>query len=538
MYNRDLDAKNTESFFFYIDPDIYKQLIHQKIRKVGSFKHISTIRQISEIYPLFGYHETYAVNYQGKASGWTTRTAGWSDHGFPVQPLRYIDFLNVLLGTYRSGTAIAISDKHQDYISNIRIDYDFANYSTASAIQLAKEIEDKLATIGLDCFFFATGGRGIQAVIPLPIGSRTESNSIPRSSITALWRRLKPYLDTDIAILDKCNLDSYLRLPLGIHASSNNLSLYFSTDTGQYVSHIDQLIHFYNSWQWQYPIHIADAIDEEIFAEHVTEGFLCVPDPKSIHTVLKPSQAKLPRNHDWAVTKWDERLQLQPGQWQAYIKEGGGIHAAYALFEDKALEKLEELATQIPANNPSDVAGRIKAIRHLWGDFNAVQMPKVSSKTLAIMMTTKISIETYAEADLLYDYLQQKKTHKTRWVNQNAHHYILAVLHGIACSPNQKLTLTIDELLTYIETTLFSTMVRRTLVSIIQRSTQPPPPIRTANKMTIKVNQKVRPENALAVFTYESGYKIYKGATPGTFSRVSGLRERIMRNNNKPISIP
>lgn len=537
MFNQDLDARNTESFFFYTDPDIYKRLIHQKIRKVGSFKRISSINQISEIYPLFGHHETYAVNYQGRASGWSTRTAGWSDHGFPIQPFRYIDFLNVLLGTYRSGTAIAISDKHQDYISNIRIDYDFDNYSAEAALLLAKEIEEKLGVIGLDCFFFATGGRGIQAVIPIPVGSRAESNTTSRSSITELWRKLKPYLDTNIATLDKCNLDSYLRLPLGIHASSNNLSLYFSTETGEYVSHIDQLIHFYNSWEWQYPVHITGAIDEDAFAEQATEGFAFIPDPKSIHSVLKPSQAKLPRNHDWAVTKWEERLQLQPGQWQTYVKEGGGIHAAYALFEDKALEKLEELATQIPANNPSDIAGRIKSVRRLWDDFNAVQMPKDSSKTLTIMMTTKISIETYAEADLLFGYLQQKKTHKNRWVNQNAHDYILAVLHGIACSSNQKLTLTIDELLKYIETTLFSTMVRRTLVSIIQKSTQPPPPIRTANRLTTKVNQKVHTENALAVFTYESGYKIYKGATPGTFSRVPGLRRRIMRNNKEPISI-
>ena len=126
--NQDLDSKNTESFFAYTDPDQYKQLIHQKIRRIGSFKRISTINQISEIYPLFGHHETYAANYQGRASGWSTRTAGWSDHGFPIQPFRYIDFLNVLLGTYRSGTAIAISDKNQDYISNIRIDYDFDSY--------------------------------------------------------------------------------------------------------------------------------------------------------------------------------------------------------------------------------------------------------------------------------------------------------------------------------------------------------------------------------------------------------------------------
>jgi hypothetical protein len=528
VFNQDLDAKNSESFFAYTDPAQYKKLIHQKIRKVGSFKKITAINQIREIHPLFGHHDTYAVNYQGKSSGWSTRTAGWNNRGFPIHPFRHIDFLNTLLGTYSSGTAIALSDKHQDYISNIRIDYDFDSYSGDAAVRLAKEIQEKLALIGFDCFFLATGNRGLQAIIPLPSGGRTDSNALPRSSILEFWRRLKPYLDTDIAIQDKCSLDSFLRLPLGIHASSNNLSLYFSPDTEAYVSHLDQLSYFKNSWQWQHPIHISNAIDGDAFGEQVEQGFTFVPDPKTIHTVVKPSQSKLPRNNDWASKVWEMRLQLKPGMWQNYLLENDAIHAAYALFGDKALEKLEELATQIPTNQPSDIQGRIKVVKHLWEKFNPVHIPKDSSKTLTLLMTTKISADTYAEADLLFKYLQHQKTSTIRWVNENANDYILAVLHGINCCDNQRLTLTIDELLIFLEQILFSSMVRRTLVSIIQKTTQDPPRIRTINKAS-KVNQKPAKNNPLAIFTYEPGYKIFNGATPGTFSKVPGLKHKAIR---------
>jgi hypothetical protein len=521
--NQDLDAKNSESFFAYTDPDQYKQLIHQKIRNVGSFKKIVAIKQIGEIHPLFGEHDIYAVNYQGRTSGWSTRTAGWDHRGFPIYPFRYIDFLNVLLGSYRSGTSIALTDKHQHHIPNIRIDYDFDNYSGDAAVRLAKEIQEKLALIGFDCFFFATGNKGIQAIIPLPSGGRTDPNALPRSSILEFWRRLKPYLDTDIAVLDKCSIDSFLRLPLGIHASSNNLSLFFSPDTGGYVSHIDQVNYFKNSWQWENPIHISNAIDGDAFSEEAEQGFTLVPDPKSIHTVVKPSQSKLPRNNDWAVKLWDQRLQLKPGMWQRYMLEDNAIHAAYALFGESALAKLEELAGQIPTNKPSDIQGRIRVVRHLWENFNPTQLPQNSSQTLTLMMTTKISVDTYAEADVLFNYLQSKKTSTTRWVNQNTHDYILAVLHGINCSEGRALTLTIDELLIYLQQALFSSIVRMTLRRIIKKSTQPPHPIRSRN-------MHLPPKRSdLAVFIYDPGKKIFNGATPGSFERIPGLKKKAQK---------
>jgi hypothetical protein len=74
-------------------------------------------------------------------------------------------------------------------------------------------------------------------------------------------------------------------------------------------------------------------------------------------------------------------------------------------------------------------------------------------------------------------------------------------------------------------------MVRRTLVSIIQKTTQDPPRIRTINKAS-EVNQKPAKNNPLAIFTYEPGYKIFNGATPGTFSKVPGLRIKALKAIN------
>ncbi len=520
MFNSDLDAKNDLPFLAYVDPAVYKVLIHIKGRKAGSFKRIAIYSQLDDFFVLLGKHDIYAVNYQGRPSGWATITAGWDDtRGFPIHSFRYIDFLNILIGEYRSGSSVALTDKKQNTIRNIRIDYDFKSYSGEAAIRLAREIQQKLADIGLDCFFCCTGNRGIQAIIPFP-------EPLPFISACAFWERIKPYIDTDLATLDKVSINSLLRLPLGIHASTNNLGLYYSPETGAYVSHIDQLNHLKNSWQWEKPIHIPNAIDQDAFLEAAEKDFSFIPDLKVVSLVVKPSQKKLPRNNDWAQEIWDQRTKLQPGQWQNYLLEQDAIRAAFVLFDNNALSKLEELAGQIPVLVASDVVDRIRRVRYLWQKFIPLLPPQNSSKTLSTMMTTSITSDTADEAGILFEYINRHKTASTRWINKNTKDYILAVLHGMHCSSTDKLTLTIDELLIYMQKALFSKMVRRTLVSIIQKSTQDPPPIRTSNNRQVIINKP------LAVFQYDPGYKIFRGATPGTFSRVPGLRIKALKAIN------
>jgi hypothetical protein len=59
-----------------------------------------------------------------------------------------------------------------------------------------------------------------------------------------------------------------------------------------------------------------------------------------------------------------------------------------------------------------------------------------------------------------------------------------------------------------------------TLRRIIKSSTQPPHPIRTRNMPSPPKR------NDLAVFQYDSGKKIFNGATPGSFERIPGLKKK------------
>ena len=517
MYDIDLDALNTKPFLAYTDPDAYHLLINQNRRKEASFNRISIKPELDEVFHLLGTHDSYAVNYHWKRSGaWATKTAGRGER-YPVQPFRAIDFLNVLLGEYRSGTAIALTDKHNPTVSTIRIDYDFDRYSSNGVLRLTKEIQDKLASIGLDCFFFCTGNRGIQAIIPLP-------SALPITVARQMWVRLKAYLSTNIATLDKSCLDSFLRLPLGIHASSNNLGLYMSPETESYVSYIDQLRHFRDSWQWTMPAHISNAIDENAFLTQADKGFTFIPQP-AVAIVVKQSTNKLPSGASWADNVWNMGQSLQPGQWQEYLLKHHALHASFVLHGSEACTKLEELAARIPARTPSDIDDRIKTVRALWQKFNPVQPPKNSSEVLALMVATRISQETHTEADALFAYIQHRKTPHTRWINENTHDFILAVLHGINCSDGRDLTITIDDLILYLHGAAISEMSRRTLVRIIQKATQDPLPIgRSYGLVSIRglVNQ-------FAVFRYHPGNKIFHGATAGTYSRMPGLKRKALK---------
>lgn len=517
MYDIDLASQNTKPFLAYTDPDAYQLLINQSRRKEASFNRISIKPDLDEVFHLLGTHDSYAVNYRWKSSGaWATKTAGRGDR-FPVQPFRAIDFLNVLLGEYRSGTAIALTDKHNPTVSTIRIDYDFDRYSSNGVVRLTKEIQDKLANIGFDCFFFCTGNRGIQAIIPLP-------SVLPIAVARQLWMRLKAYLSTEIATLDKCSLESFLRLPLGIHASSNNLGLFLSPETESYVSTIDQLRHFRNAWKWTKPTHIPDAKTPESFIAQVDKGFTFIPQPAVAIVVQQPTN-KLPSGSSWADKVWKMGQSLQPGQWQEYLLKHNALHASFVLHGNEACTKLEELAARVPARTPSDIDDRIKVVRALWQKFNPVQPPPHSSEILALMIATRISPETHTEADALFAYIQHRKTPHTRWINEHTHDFILAVLHGINCSDGRDLTITIDDLILYLHGAAISEMSRRTLVRIIQKATQDPLPIgRSYGLVSIRglVNQ-------FAVFRYHPGNKIFHGATAGTYSRMPGLKRKALK---------
>jgi hypothetical protein len=179
----------------------------------------------------------------------------------------------------------------------------------------------------------------------------------------------------------------------------------------------------------------------------------------------------------------------------------------------------------------ADITDRIDRVRSLWKTFNPIQQPKDSSDTLKTMIATGISSETQSEADALFGYIQRRQPTKTKWINPFVYEYILAVLHGLNCSKGIKLTITVDEMMQYFETAEVSKMSRQTLLRIIKKSTQPPPQIGFASGSS--GSQKIA-KNELAVFVYDPGTKMMKGATPGSFMRIPGLKHVAKAEMNGP----
>jgi hypothetical protein len=521
MYDYDLDSLNSKPFLEYVDPNNTEALLKLKKRRDASFKRFTIKNDLDDIFKLLGDHNQFKINYSSKyGAGWTDKRVGCDHKGYRTYGFRNVDFLNVLLGVHRDGTSVALCDNRQSIIRNIRIDFDFYNYSGDKAVHLAKEIQDKMAEVGMDVYFFSTGRRGIQAIIPFPYPLSLES-------CQQLWLQLRPYLVSNLAKLDCSSLEKYLRLPLGIHSLSKNISLFFSPETESYVSHFDQLKHFKNSWSWSYPLHMRDPIDVIGFYEQSQKGFTFIP--KCVAAIsLAQSQPKLTYKESWAKSIWNQGKALQPGQWQEFLFEKDAIHAAYVLFGSQACIKLEELAETIPANKVSDVRDRIKVVRAAWKNFNPIRPTKQDSDVLEQMLATRISQETLDEAKVTFDYIYRRKTNRIKWINEYAYDFILAVLHGINCSDCEQLTLSLDELIKYMHKSAISEMSRRTLVRIIKKATQSPPPTGVSFGLVLD-DRKINP---LAVFRYHPGFKIYDGASPGSFQRVGGLYKRAMAEDN------
>jgi hypothetical protein len=301
MFNPDLDAKNTLPFLAYTNPTAYQHLIQLTVRKCDSYDCLPFKSDLDAIFDVLGIQNTYAINYRSDNVGhWSTRHGGErvvlnDGRTFPVPQFRYIDFLNVLLGSYRAGTSVALTDKnqntkkenHKNAIRNIRIDFQIDTYSGIAATRLAIELRTKLATVGLDSFFVISGGIGVQVIIPLPC-------TLTMESARRLWVRLQPYLETESATLIKCSVRDFLRLPLGRDAQTGLIGLYFSPEDEMYVSPLEQISYFLKSWKWTKPSHINNAINESTFFEESKKGFSFIPEPKFVTVVDSPGSKIMP----------------------------------------------------------------------------------------------------------------------------------------------------------------------------------------------------------------------------------------------------
>jgi len=518
MFITNLDALNDQSFLEYLDATEAARLLKLQKRRVASFKKLQSYSQINDLFSFIGEREEYRIN-RGFPPFWVHMIAGWEEDPIPLQlsqekrikhptqSFREIDFLNILLGVdNRKRTSVALSDQYLDQISNIRIDFDFANFDADQAIKLALELEDKVASIGLPVFFFCSGSKGIQICIPLPA-------PIPLQSAQILWRKLHNYLQTDLAKLDVCSVNSYLRIPLGRHARTMLLSAFFDPHTGQFFP-IDQQLDIYKkSLVWSTPEHITNALQDNSWEKFVADGYTSIPQ-KSVQISYQiehkiEAAEKITDNQNWSSI-WNSGLSLQVGEFNAFLTTGLGLHAAYELFGTDAPNQLKELASSLPGAEHR-YKDRCSAIDYLWKTF----VPISHKSTFELMIETAQSQITIDHADRIFAFLKQKKTSTNRSINNNLLVFIRAVLHGISLSKNGKLIISIDDICSYINST-GSSISRRTVTRIIEEFTVPEiRKIRTRN---------APPINPLAVFYRVKASALFHGSDAGGFELLPKYR--------------
>ena len=435
---------------------------------------------------------------------------------FPTEPFREIDFLSVLLGSNgRSRTSIALSDQDLDLISNIRIDFDFDKFSAEKTIKLAREIEDKLAHIGLPVFFFCTGNKGIQTCIPLPA-------AIPYQSAQLLWTKLQNYLATDLAKLDVCSVNSYLRIPLGRHSLTMLLSAFFDTHTGQFFPIDQQLDVYKKSLLWSTPEKITNALQDNSWEKFVADGYLNIPQK----AVQISSSIEYKIEHEYKPTAdqnwsdiWSIGSTLQLGEFNSWLTSGLGIHSAYELYGQNAPEHLKKLAAIIPGAD-TRLQDRCDQVDYLWKTFvprSQYQKSNPSSAALKLMMDTDQSQTTIDHADRIFTFLKQNKSPTNRSINNNLLVFIRAVLHGSSLSENGILIISIEDCTNYINST-GSSISRRTITRIIE-------------DFTVTEDRRIRtrnasPINSSAVFYRVKGSRtaLYSGSDPGGFELIYKFR--------------
>ncbi|MCW5940813.1 MAG: hypothetical protein KIS66_01185 [Fimbriimonadaceae bacterium] len=125
------------------------------------------------------------------------------------------------------------SEWRPNFVPCLRLDIDldrawFAEDDSEVVRELVSQRQVVEAT-SLPYRVFRTGSRGVQVVIPLPL-------SVPPSLASALMHGIRSALEErgrGFTNPDKDNLHSLMRLPGGLHASSENLGLWIDVDEGR-----------------------------------------------------------------------------------------------------------------------------------------------------------------------------------------------------------------------------------------------------------------------------------------------------------------
>jgi hypothetical protein len=511
VFNQDLDALNDKPFLAYLEPSIATILLRLQRRQTASFKRLQSYSLLEEIFTLLGERERHRIN-TGFDTHWQHKKKGWKyGEKYPTQAFREIDFLSVLLGSDgRSRSSIALSDQHLDLISNIRIDFDFDKFSAEKSIKLALEIEDKMAAIGLSCYFFITGHKGLQVSIPLP-------DPITQTSALLLWNKLQNYLSSDQAKIDVCNVNGYLRIPLGRHSLTMLLSAFFDPHTGLYYSINQQLDIYRKSLLWSLPEHIGDPLGGNSWEKFVADEYTKIPQKAvQISTSTETSKVQTAitkqtrKNQNWNAI-WTRGLDLDVGEFNEWLGTGLGMRAAYNLFGQAAPTELEKLALSLPEADLRS-RDRFAQIAGFWAKFIPSQDKEVPENTsLELMLASDISAETTAKAHRIFESLKDEKTSSNRSINKNLLAFIEVVLHGISVSADSILTISISDLHRYYILKKHS-INKRTLDRLIDKHTVPE---------TAKIRTRNSNQNPLAVFYRHKAPNLnFQGTAPAGFELV------------------
>ncbi len=250
----------------YLDPDGYKDIwTKYKHPRSSAWAKLcpNTYRLAEALYN--GLTQKRVWGKQVDFKQWTTFTDGLrrTTAKWPDSRIELIDILNALGNPdrYAVGTTDRrISDDYADCewinpdtsigVKRICIDVDFDFAYKYEKIDLAKrELQAEAAALkyfGLPAYWMRTGGRGHQIIIPIPRMSRSLA-----SLLTLMVRFLLSQVKIGGAKIDKCNITSIMRMPLGRHAATGMIAWMIDPESATNLPLDQQVETCIRAWRYQ-----------------------------------------------------------------------------------------------------------------------------------------------------------------------------------------------------------------------------------------------------------------------------------------------
>lgn len=430
----------------YLEPDEFRRMIHLKTVPLKSFgtrlpRTYDIAKVLRDQLP-----QRWRWGCQKLGGEWVTHDAlkiyKINDKHIPGSVLSQHALLKHFCGwSFCCGaTDIAVdgcrwtgSEALPNRITCLRLDVDqneaWDHKDSESVLAPARIQRQIVHSLGLPYRAFATGGRGFQAVIPLP-------KAIPHMLASLIEEILRESIELKMppgleGTVDKTSLKSLMRLPGGLHGKSNRLGAWIDIDAGRYFAIDEQAELMTSGLAWQHqpgsmtkqefqdsfgPIgaymlkqgfRFTDYLsraDSITILEHCSRRPMAVkllqlldlgsnqptfsaptavddPVPPSVNQPAAteevadstPPHPALPSNADrrWAQSVWSRSF--APGGFYNWISMDGerGILAAFVLFgEHSARPKLLEMARSVPCRSQDQLAERLRVIETFCSSFN------------------------------------------------------------------------------------------------------------------------------------------------------------------------